>query len=663
MTFGVCSLVSVTSQACIVQALALFSSTSLKRPQNRTANPLIPSEFPLSSKGSSHSHWSALLGTGYVTSTTGCLSWHQFAKALTNLGAARHHVSEAWVQCQCRTVYLLFLTRVIAAGPDILTAEEMLSALIKRYQQEYTDGFVSPVRGIMQGDLPAAHLSLCLLIVSCEQTPGRSPRISNATPSAPLDSAENQNRLDLSINSLWPAPSMSPLGILPNIQDDKLVLPVRRLHEVHADGGDIPMVDVVISSKYPMLYLDKSSGTTCVRNALAEEEERRAHERRVHERRERVLLSKAASSGTANDMADLSIYEVRDPALHSLLKLMNASADPEAYLLSLPSHISQQLLQYRENLVANHQQKCAQQIEQALAADDLHKDRSVTPFFSLRVSDYCCPQVFAIITVWNPPDGLFDMLREGFRIRCLGLRPAKKQIGNFINLCGNRSSRIWQAQLSVEDLVSGKFPGKFAIRVESLLNRAVASGDEFDTVGLVLHVSRQTSFVHNSKRFMSTSVYVCNDSAGVLCIQIRQTPTYEFGSPQFSPGDTCAFRSLTFQSLRGYPPQGYCLATTNDHSEVLKRFTHPHLVYLCKRLPSLTDAVPVEALARVAEWSGTPSQNPTCTEASQKATAHSLNQSKNVVNSASAGPRITKFIPPGAAPPPQLHRQRQPLHD
>ncbi|GFO09535.1 breast cancer type 2 susceptibility-like protein [Plakobranchus ocellatus] len=344
--------------------------------------------------------------------------------------------------------------------------------------------------------------------------------VGNQGACSPLEIPESL-MLKLSGNSTRPAPCHAKLGFC--APPSPLCVP---LGSLSPHGGIVGCVDVVLSRKYPILYMEKLPDGACIfRSSEEEEKARRKHEDKRQEQIEKLYAAlqgekEQDSSGKGSRRARrLSKKEIEKLwSGQELADAMDTALNPEDFQQCLSSSQLERLTEYKRSEVDRKQQEMNRKLQEAMS-DAGNELRNVTPVQKLRIFG-CCRRdvdhnISCLVTVWRPGPDWADMT-EGCRYRLYGLAvgPARGKSGgrNHVTLTASRQSRLQERPIS--DNLLDLIYEKREVWTVSDLRAQWPKGDEFDFVGLVVKIK------HADKLSHPTVLYVCDQDQEMLSVRI-----------------------------------------------------------------------------------------------------------------------------------------------
>jgi breast cancer 2 susceptibility protein len=226
----------------------------------------------------------------------------------------------------------------------------------------------------------------------------------------PLEPAARALRLRLCINATRRALWHARLGFQP-----VPAFPVN-LRSLRLAAGPVPMLDLLILRRYPLLVLDSSDPVRRVVRTLQAEE-------RLREDLQEVLQDRLEAR--LEQLAHASAHSDEDPELLELLRGLGDCQDPEEQFFepsSSPATADRAERQQRERERERWQAELRERLARQVCEQEPAAHRVVTPFLALRVADASGQ---ALLTIWRPSEELLErLLHEGARLRVCGLRVA-----------------------------------------------------------------------------------------------------------------------------------------------------------------------------------------------------------------------------------------------
>ncbi|RUS89297.1 hypothetical protein EGW08_002971, partial [Elysia chlorotica] len=352
---------------------------------------------------------------------------------------------------------------------------------------------------------------------------------------SPLEIPESL-MLKLSGNSTRPARCYARLGYC--APSSPMCVPLLSLNH---QGGAVGCVDIVLSRKYPTMYMEKLSDGACIFRTREEEEKaNRKHEEKRQDQIEKLYSSlqaereKQSPSKGAKRARRLVRREIEKLWTgQELSEAMESALNPEDFQQCLSGSQMERLAEYKRCESDRRQQEINLRLQEAMAKAG-HERRNVVPVKKFRVNGCCRKDIdrkaSCIVTVWRPGPDWVDMV-EGRRYRLYSMAVGPVSTGgsdftNHVTLTATRQSRLQEKQIS-DNLLDLVYEKKEVWTVSDLKSSR-PKGDEFDFVGVLLKVKEA------DKLSQPTVLYVCDAEQGILSVNIwpgRQSPVCSSASP------------------------------------------------------------------------------------------------------------------------------------
>jgi breast cancer 2 susceptibility protein len=320
----------------------------------------------------------------------------------------------------------------------------------------------------------------------------------------------------------------------------------RRISDIIPGGGNVPLIDLVVSRRYPKLFLEQpANGERKLQplsksNNVLTEAENWARCKNFDSEKENMIekvleeVRQECEKVSHHHLALMSTLYCR-----LMLELLRQDIDeiaPAAWRLIAQSESPEKLYRRLDDLgkssvdgwnrkrAALLQRSIQKAISERIAEDDA-STRKITPFLRLLVKSTDCKKSLkceeAVLTVWQPTDDQLDVLQEGsiLRFRELSVRPDRYD-GMLQFTASSRTSMEMRTQAVPCNDENGYVPrtptNLFSVTCASkrLLQTVQASGRpvETDTLGIVFKV-------FDNKHDADGCVYVTDESGLVLRIQ------------------------------------------------------------------------------------------------------------------------------------------------
>jgi breast cancer 2 susceptibility protein len=356
---------------------------------------------------------------------------------------------------------------------------------------ELTDGWYSipaTIDHLLSGLVKSGDVSVgAKLRICCAQLDGEEA-------SGPLDE-DRSTRLVLRVNGVRRARWDSALGY-----QRTALFPVG-LASVHAKGGALPLIEVVVQKKYPFLYRQSTKvpdgdTVTVFRTHTDQLAFERAREQELADGIERNRLAweqELRGEGTSVEKSS------------GILRRYLAAGDQGAFLASFAGEQRSELVALVER--HNRQLEEALRARAAVFAGEAAPD--VTTLFSLFVTDLCPKRHSdAEVSLWRLPLDVYDEIKEGMAVRIFGLEASETRAEK---LSSRGQARIEKIELQPPQAEVLYRPRRF-VRFSSFRTfaeeMALPVGTEFDLMGFVV-------------RCDDGLLYLADGSASIVAIEMR----------------------------------------------------------------------------------------------------------------------------------------------
>ncbi len=397
---------------------------------------------------------------------------------------------------------VLAVSRVIDLGEDRPEVpdedeEKAAAALLASFATiELTDGWYR-VPAKLDAKL-TEHLAMGRLCVGLKLRI-YGARLQGATEPCPPLELPSGAFLALSVNGTRRATWDAKLGL-----HQGLPFPIS-IRSVKPNGGVIPRMDVVLTRRTPLIWLEKDPATGKWTNHTERvEQQKRAKfqadmERQLQDRQHEVV--KAQEAEDAARRARTPKYTRQQLGQLGTDELLHAFLSHGAGVLeALTAEQREAVLEARERIMLQRQE--AVQRELAELTDQLIGKRELASFVEVELHD--CPLVAcvnaaqlgsALVQVFNPPEELLaDTLQEGARLTVFGLEPSKwrPEEGERPRLRTGKMTQ-WMAQPAdtplAAPLLQALYQPRQYVPLASLLPGTTAPGATFDWLGYLLTVA------------------------------------------------------------------------------------------------------------------------------------------------------------------------------
>ncbi|KAL1915938.1 uncharacterized protein VTP21DRAFT_6326 [Calcarisporiella thermophila] len=263
------------------------------------------------------------------------------------------------------------------------------------------------------------------------------------------------------------------------------------------DGGAIAALDVVITRKYPIVYVENlGEGRRIVRIKREEDQASRRHQQ-IYEN----IADKIWSDVINEDENPIKISDITD-----------------------------QIAQYE---YVEGRQRDEKRADLQAEFDSRIKDkkilRNVTPLLKLRVCDYPRkdqhPSREAILSIWGPSEELVEQLAEGnrYRIYCLNtssFRHFSTSRSDPIRLTANRSTR-WELMPICEDrMARSLYLPREALSFDEL--NYVQRYSEVDMAGIVLYITTPEKHFVRDRIYSSQSMFLGDHTGNIVHVHFEK---------------------------------------------------------------------------------------------------------------------------------------------
>jgi len=292
------------------------------------------------------------------------------------------------------------------------------------------------------------------------------------------------------------------------------------LGDVQLGGGSIPMIDLIVFKRYPILYLggESSNGLHYMTEAV------NAHHQKEFERMREVCIDKASEVAQST-----SIQEVDEMSPIVWKRMTSASSSFDYYeKLSLSQQkVIDSWEEKRGSLIQNRTQK---EITKSLEKQEVFLRKS-TRLLRVYVRSCCSNKSFihntdihAILTVWDVSDDQINLIQEGSCIRLKNLCIKASRCDDKLQLYTNGRSSIERTypQPSQEIIrMSGYVPRKYYTLLKAqLLSKQLKNlcmyYPEHDCIGCLLKSSSAIQGADNRKRLY---LYLTDETGFLIRIE------------------------------------------------------------------------------------------------------------------------------------------------
>ncbi|XP_036360666.1 breast cancer type 2 susceptibility protein-like isoform X4 [Octopus sinensis] len=317
----------------------------------------------------------------------------------------------------------------------------------------------------------------------------------------PLE-AYSQVQLKVNGNCCRPAKWNSRLGY----QRDPRPFAIPISH-IKQNGGLIGSVDVVIARIYPIMYMEKVSGSRAV--FRSSHNERKAEEQ--YKRIQQETLERVYNKVQQNYKEIVSKGNNVKPKqfTHKDIAILDSGRDIYDAILSAlhPESVQEYLTEHQRTLLANYQQevqnlrnqKIQDELQKALSDEnEKNPKRNVVAVLKARLVG-CSeqdrePLATTLLTIWKPTEELINILSEGSRYRIYNLIPAQARFQSLkttsVHLSVTRSSHFDCLKIDASKLSEIYSPRKVFTTTNIITDPCLRNYYEVDMAGIVLNISK-----------------------------------------------------------------------------------------------------------------------------------------------------------------------------
>jgi hypothetical protein len=321
------------------------------------------------------------------------------------------------------------------------------------------------------------------------------------------------------------------VSISPTIASHEGMLLVKKVSDILAGGGSVPLIDLVILRKYPVLYLEGRRGSEKAQPTDATSRARIFTEGEENERRRDQEKGKSKMVERFTDEVEeecVQDVDERAPDIWHRLMKSRSTSDFYADLQESEKLAIDNWTQRRSVLL---QDRMRQEIDARLEENDELLPPS-TPFLRVRVKGFGarkfdgdgadCEE--ALLTIWNPSTEQLDAIKEGAVVRMKYVAVRDNKYEGRIQLSTNGRTamstifdKLPQSEISKYTTYSARtFSRIFRIHVLSkqMLTASVPehSPMEVDVCGIILNVEKRPGCP-------GWLVYLVDDSGLILRVQ------------------------------------------------------------------------------------------------------------------------------------------------
>ncbi|GAB1608266.1 hypothetical protein Ahia01_001110800 [Argonauta hians] len=322
----------------------------------------------------------------------------------------------------------------------------------------------------------------------------------------PLE-AYSQVQLKVNGNCCRPAKWNSRLGY----QTDPWPFSIPLSH-IHQHGGLVGSIDVVLTRIYPIMYMEKVSGSRAIfRSSHNEHKVEEEHKRLRQETLERVYnkvqQNFQLTEPGENNMKTKKFTRKEVSLLDNGQDIYNAvmsALHPESVQEYLSEHQRSLFSCYQQDMQSVRHQKIQEELQKALS-DENEKKRNVVAVLKVRLVG-CSnqdqrPLATTLLTIWKPTEDLISLLSEGSRYRIFNITPSQARLQflktTSVPLSASRSTHFERLKIDA-DLLSQIYSPRKMFTATSLLNSWTAENyPEVDIAGIVLNITKSLTTNHH----------------------------------------------------------------------------------------------------------------------------------------------------------------------
>ncbi|KAJ3051209.1 Breast cancer 2, early onset [Rhizophlyctis rosea] len=533
----------------------------------------------------------------------------EFAKRLYESGANPNLATDVWIANHYKWI-VWKLAAIVRCTPqrvsEVFNEAEVLRQLLYRYEREINRAQRSALKAIIErDDTPAKQLVLCVSAVFGGSEPAarsseQEGRDQSQTPSTSisLEVTDGWYHIRASLDEVLQkcvrdgkiyvgqklricgAQLTGPVDARPALEvgtetqlrlvangtrrarwDAKLGYQRERhfglgIPQLAPGGGAVPYVDVVVTRRYPVMYMDRLvDGSRITRNAKEEEVALRAWQDAfaLKYQKHAAAIDKESAfkpPGTAKRIRRRLPMRLSDlDSGPELLAEMSRWHDSESFMTQLTPRQSRILNEYMQGRESKRQEDVHHDIQSRV--DDEFPPREVFPLLRLRVCDYPPASISksqtaeALLTIWRPNQAQLDGLQEGKRYRFYNLIVKEARNPRFaVSLNSQGVTQFMEKPVEAERLEQCRYVPRQYVAIEQL--HGVAQGEEVDLVLLLLdqdeikirYQSTETGLMYYGRNLL------CTDASGrVAVIDVRSIVESHV---QFQIDSVLIFRNLEF---------------------------------------------------------------------------------------------------------------------
>jgi len=287
------------------------------------------------------------------------------------------------------------------------------------------------------------------------------------------------------------------------LQDGLLV--TRSLRHVIPGGGSIPIIDLIVCKRYPILYLEESSSTVSERGPHFMTESQNAHCQKEFEVMRQKCIDKASEAAQLKSMKEV------DEMGPTEWKRMLSAVSPPDYYEKLTSFQRKEIDTWEERRGSMIQERTRKEITNILEEEDglSRKSKRLLRVYVCSYSNHGSAKDHnayksipahhdhALLTIWDVSDNQVDLFQEGTAVRLKNLGVKSKRCDGMLQLHANARAMMEKItpQPSKEFLrLSGFKKRKYnnllwAQLLSKQMEKSCLHCPEHDCIGYLLKVS------------------------------------------------------------------------------------------------------------------------------------------------------------------------------
>ena len=290
----------------------------------------------------------------------------------------------------------------------------------------------------------------------------------------------------------------------PTVQSRDGLLLVRSLAGVIPGGGNIPLIDFVISRRFPVMYLEKRNGTASVILTKAQEER---HQREFDEKRDREVEKIA-------DGVEKECTKLVDEHAPEKWKEMISSTSMCDYYEGLSAQDRASVDAWKDKRSSMIRDKTNQAVDSRIQSNESMNRKSI-PFCRFSVLSFVkqrlpvdtesdddegvvlvCKQAIATLTVWRMSEDQCNLLKEGSVVRMKHLSVLDGFRNGQLQLSANDKTKMQSCptQTSSSQIKLSGYTKRFytsIVRIHALSRKAATSRNRtgVDFVGCLVRLN------------------------------------------------------------------------------------------------------------------------------------------------------------------------------